>query len=91
MCYIASIQREDTIVFFGKGDTPEEAFQDFMRQAFKEHCDSYEIADGAEVDVFVHKAIFQDDPEWTDEYDPSWQWVLGENIDSIKTKYFKTL
>lgn len=80
--FIASIQYEDTISFFGKGSTPDEAFNDFSKTPFREHCENYEIKPGTTLEVYIHKAIWQDDPEWSDEFDPSWQWALGEKVDT---------
>ncbi|WP_445769415.1 hypothetical protein [Rheinheimera sp.] len=81
--FIASIE----FSFIGKGNTPEEAFNDFTGTPFREHCDYYEVKSGTQLEVHIHKGIFPGDPEWSDDIDPKHQWALGEKVDS-KTLVF---
>lgn len=85
--FIASIECEETISFFGQGNTAEEAFQDFSGTSFREHCDCYEVIPGTQLDVQIHKGIWPDDAEWSDDFDPNWQWALGDKVDT-KTLVF---
>lgn len=86
--FIASIEFEETISFFGQGNTPEESFEDFSGTPFREHCDCYEVKSGTQLEVHIHKGIWPDDPEWSDDFDPNWQWALGEKVDT-KTLVFR--
>lgn len=51
--YIATPVDDDDIVHFGEGDTPDEAFNDFISSgAADSYCDYREI--DSEIDVYIY-------------------------------------
>jgi hypothetical protein len=83
MKYIATAHFEETISYFGEGDTPEKALEDFMKESFYDHCDSVESESGDIIEIGVFETIKNGDPLWDDEmYDPDWQWVLTKRLDT---------
>lgn len=86
--YIACAHFEESIHHFGEAESPEKALADFVDGDFADYCDCRDIEDEEYVEVRVFKAIYNGSPEWNDEdYDPDWDWVLGEQVDSKQIQY----
>lgn len=81
--FIATAQFEDTIYYYGESDTPEKALDDFVSGGeFKEHCEQIESTVEDDVEVGVFKAIYNGTPEWSEEFDPDWEFALGKRVDT---------
>ncbi|MFK3873073.1 hypothetical protein [Pseudoalteromonas rhizosphaerae] len=85
--YIACIQNEEVIMFFGEGNTPDKAFKSFIESKLDEHCEFFSVEPGTNIEIGIYKAIMPDDPSWSDDFDPDWSWALGENVDNKKLTY----
>ena len=81
--FVACIENEENIHFFGSGDTPESALSDFLTGgAFNDHCSAYEVPDGELQEIGIYKAIENGSKDWSEEFDPDWAWALGEQVDT---------
>ena len=84
MKYIAcAAPEEDEILFFGEGDTPEEAIEDFISESASEHGDYYEIPPFTTITIEAYVARYED--SWDeDEKDTAesqgFQWFLGKKV-----------
>ncbi len=86
--YIACAHFEETIKYFGEGDTPERALSDFFNGDFQLHCEHYDVEDGSCVNVKVFKAIYADSPEAnTDDFEDGWKWILGDEVTEEQVQF----
>lgn len=79
--YHASIEIGDHIYFYGVGDTPEEALEDFLLGSeFSASCDHLEIYFG-EVEVSVYSIKSTEDASLEEgSFEEDWTWVLDEIV-----------
>ncbi len=79
--YHASIEIEDCIHFYGVGNTPEEALEDFVTGGeFVEVCEYLEI-DSDNVEVSVYSVISTEDADLEEgSFEEEWTWVLDEVV-----------
>lgn len=79
--YHASIEIEDSIYFYGVGDTPDEALEDFLLGSeFSASCEYLEI-DSGEVEVSVYSVVSPEDANLEEgSFEEEWTWVLDEIV-----------
>jgi hypothetical protein len=79
--YHASIEIEDCIHFYGVGNTPEEALEDFLSGGeFIEACEYLEI-DSDDVEVSVYSVISTEDADLEEgSFEEEWTWLLDEIV-----------
>jgi hypothetical protein len=72
------IDDDESIPFFGTGDTPDDAFNDFMGNGeFEDQCAYWIAAPGDNVEVKIWSVVSVEESDWpADEANPNWQWVL---------------
>lgn len=83
--YTACITNEETVSYFGQGDTPDEAIDDFVDSGgFVDECGSLDFSIGSKVTVQVWTTIHKDDNgSFNDEeYDDDFEWYLGDHVES---------
>jgi hypothetical protein len=74
----------DVIYFCGTGDTPDEAFKDFMNNgSFEEQCRYWPNMPGDMVDVNIYSVMPYEDSEWP-RYDETqnFEWCLNKKIET---------
>ncbi len=82
--FVACADDCDEILFYGEGDTPDEAFDEFINGGeFEGWCD-YVLADkGADIEVYIYTVIEPDKSDWPDdEFNPNWMWVLDKKAET---------
>tara|TARA_Y100000782_G_C10171240_1_gene259856 strand:+ start:1337 stop:1606 length:270 start_codon:yes stop_codon:yes gene_type:complete len=86
--FIACIENEENIHFFGSGVTPQSALRDFLGGgAFNDHCSSYEVHDGECLEIGIYKKIENGSQDWSEEFDPDWAWALGDQVETHNVVY----
>lgn len=84
--YVATCIDDDTITDFGEGDTPEEAYEEFMSNGcFDDYC-AWVTPVGTVVDVYVYTVIdIKDSGFELEEIEEGWKWCLDKKISTIPT------
>ena len=83
------IDDDEFVTLCGRGETPDEAFDDFMSNGdFESHCDSLYLKLGVDlVDIYIYTVIDVDESPWPeDERHPDWEWCLDRKIETRKVK-----
>ena len=80
--FIATVETEGTINWFGEGSTIEEALADYLdNDEFNDYCECSDIKDGEVVEVCVYTTILNHSEEWdVNLYDPDYEWVLKDKV-----------
>ena len=77
------VDDEETIGYSGYGDTPEEAFQEFMSDEFEEQCAYWIAAPGDDVEVYIYSVVDVEESDWPEEeVNPEWEWCLGNKLET---------
>ncbi|MCP4273285.1 MAG: hypothetical protein GY781_15225 [Gammaproteobacteria bacterium] len=81
--YIATCIEDDWIFYYGTGNTPDEAYVDFMEEDFGNHCNLYEIPAREPLDVYIYTNTPKDEPDWeTEGLDPGTEFILDKLIET---------
>lgn len=84
MTYVACAEPDGEIYNYASGDTPQEAFDNFMGQEFFDHCNNCELDDGDSVEVCVFEQLLVADlsEEEIDAegLDPDWKFYTGDEV-----------
>lgn len=82
------VDDDETVGFSGEGDTPDEAFNDFISGGeFEDQCAYWIAAPGDDVEVYIYSVIPIDQSDWPeDERDPKWVWCLDEKVETRITE-----
>jgi len=82
--FCATCAADEAVYECGTGDTPKEAFNDFMDNGdFEAYCAAAILAPGDDVDVFIYSVIAIEDSDWPeDERDPKWKWCLDDYLET---------
>jgi len=82
------IDDEETIGFSGCGDTPEEAFQEFISNGeFEDQCADWIAAPGDDVDIYIYSVVDVKESDWPEEaINPKWEWCLDKKVETRTTE-----
>lgn len=85
--YVATCVDDEDILFKGVGDTPEDAYKDFIEGGeFEDQCAYLEYQNGLSIDVYIYTVIDVRDSEYEEEeIEEGWVWCLDKKIDTIST------
>jgi len=81
----AAFCEEDNCEYLGRGDTPDEAFDDFtLNGEFRDYCGQYGLKKGVDVvAIYIYSVIPIEDSEWADEdYPEHWEWCTDEKVET---------
>lgn len=82
--FCATCEDEGTVYFSGQGDTPEEAFNEFMTNGqFEDQCAEWIAAPGDPIEVLIYSVVDIKDSAWPEEeIESGWAWCLDEKIEN---------
>ncbi len=82
--YCACCVDDEEIFFYGLGETPDEAYNDFMQKGdFDNQCDDFIAKSGEEIEVYIYSTSDPEDSDWPEEEcDPDWAFVLDKKIET---------
>lgn len=85
--YVATCQ-DGEIYFYGVGDTPDEAFDEFIHGGdFEDYCD-YDVIKPGMVDVDIWTAIDIKKSDYEDgTYPEHWKWCLHQHVETREAEY----
>ncbi len=85
--YIATCIDDDWISHYGEGDTPDEAFNDFMEGDFSFYCAYAEIPVGEACGVYIYTHIPVENSDWeVEELDPGIKFILDKLIETRRAE-----
>ena len=75
---------EDVLSYFGGGDTPDEAYEEFMQNGeFEQECEYWGARAGDPRDVYIYTTVCVEDSDWEEEErHPEWVWCLDKKIET---------
>lgn len=81
--FCATCIDDEEIYECGLGDTPDDAFNEFMSNGhFQAYCESNFDAPGSDVEVYIYNCVDPKDSPWGDEADPDWDWCLDGKVET---------
>lgn len=81
--FCALCDDEGDICFCGTGNTPDEAFDEFISNGdFEDHCADCGARPGDDVEVKIYSVVDVKDSDWPeDEVRPEWNWCLHRELE----------
>ena len=82
------VDDEEVVMHSGTGDTPDEAFNDFMANGqFHDQCVEWIAAPGDPIDVLIYSVSDIEESDWSEEErHPDWAWCLDEKVETRTTE-----
>lgn len=82
--YVATCTDEDYVTFWGGGDTPGEAYSEFMEGGeFEGYCQYQGIPESSEVEIYIYSIVSVEDSDWDPgDLEEGIDWVLDKKIDT---------
>lgn len=82
--YCACCIDDEEIYYYGLGDSPDEAYSDFVSKGdFDEECNNLGIAEGSKIEVFIYTTIDPKHSDWpADEVPEHWEWCLDKKVET---------
>ncbi len=86
--YCACCVDDEEVCFYGLGETPDEAYADFMDKGdFDCQCDNFSMVEGESVEVYIYTTCDPNMSDWPDdEVNPDWSFVLDKKIETRTAK-----